>query len=200
MLSTQQIGLLFIYSGTYARCFLLLEIWSTSGELDSETVIVVPLCVWRFLISIQCYLAANRNWFCFHTIERQEHRVSVGVIATVFRIEYCMQQIAFIHCPGKIEWNREIWQANLAEQYHSFLLQLLNINLSSGARIFLFILEINVPRVQTSWVSLTTELIMWEIYTDRKPTNRTTIRITTTFSFFIFFQSRYLLAWQREPV
>ena len=42
--------------------------------------------------------------------------------------EYCMQQIAFIHCPGKIEWNREIWQANLAEQYHSFLLQLLNNN------------------------------------------------------------------------
>ena len=39
-----------------------------------------------------------------------------------------MQQIAFIHCPGKIEWNREIWQANLAEQYHSFLLQLLNNN------------------------------------------------------------------------
>ena len=76
MLSTQQIGLLFIYSGTYARCFLLLEIWSTSGELDSETVIVVPLCVWRFLISIQCYLAANRNWFCFHTIEtdRSERR------------------------------------------------------------------------------------------------------------------------------
>ena len=54
-----------------------------------------------FLISIQCYLAANRNWFCFHTL-----RLSLLARAAILRgciLEYCMQQIAFIHCPSK-DW------------------------------------------------------------------------------------------------